>query len=137
ALLAQARGWPAAASTRNPSSPYRLLHPPAQEREDLRFEPGIAFQPGIVAPRRVRQRQYLRDAIRMAIRTPCLHRLGHAAATVASQMPSLCILADRQDELDTMQPGEEFAMPAPRAFTARRQIAACIIETWKAEPHRH
>src|SRR5690606_8665009 len=45
--------------------------------------------------------------------------------------------ADRQDELDTMQPGEEFAMPAPRAFTARRQIAACIIETWKAEPHRH
>ncbi|WP_435575248.1 uracil-DNA glycosylase family protein [Burkholderia cenocepacia] len=91
----------------------------------------MVLEPGLVARRRMRQRQDGR-----AVVAPGLHGIGQRRLARAAQEMPLRVLADQQREPDRRQFGQQPVDPQGRAFGARRVVAARAAAR-VAEAHRH
>src|SRR5215204_6718077 len=108
-----------------------------ERRHQLGLEPRILPEPAVVAPGRVRHRQDARAARRRDDRTPALYGRGEAGLAIWAEMPALRVSADREDQLEPRQRGEDRSAPSLGAFAPRRQIAALGVLTREARRHRN
>jgi hypothetical protein len=90
----------------------------AQQRHELLLKPGMALEPWLVAWRWVRQRKVL-----WSIFPPRLDRFSQCRFAARAEKVALCVLTDKQGQLDLRQPGQQLVEPQCCAFTAWRQIA--------------
>ncbi len=72
--------------------------------------------------------RYSRQLLTVSVR-------GAPAAT--GQVPGLSVHADGQHAFHLRHGGHQPVAPGRRAFRPRRQVAALVIKTREAEPHRH
>src|SRR5262245_10626753 len=109
----------------------------AQARQQLAFEPWVGGEPGIVAPRGVRQADpaWLLTAGEQLAPGP--HRGGHAAGGCRSQVPALRIAADGEEQLKLRHRRKQAPMPPRLAFGPRWQVAAAGIVAGKTKAHGH
>ncbi|MOA21951.1 hypothetical protein D3C78_1424730 [compost metagenome] len=73
----------------------------------------------------------------MEIAAPVLHRFGHGFAPPFTQVKSLCILADGEDQLHLRHCHHHPLAPVRRTFAPGRQVAALVVITGKTEAHGH
>ncbi len=123
---------------------HALSHKPgnfaAQDRQQVAFEPGVLFEPGIVPPGRVRQRQHFRRADfngRFEIGLPVCHGLRQRLPSSRPKVICLRILSDDEDQFDLGHFRKQLVVPEVPALLAWRQISALCIQARKAEPHRY
>ncbi len=111
-----------------------------KDRQKLRFEPRVLFEPCIVAPGRMGQRQHKRT-VRLStflkVGLPCSNGLRQRALARLTQMVSLCILPDNQDQFDLRHRCKHAIVPDFSAFRARWQIPSLGIQARETEPHRY
>ena len=100
-----------------------------QGGDQLRFEPGVTFEPVIIAPRRMRQREDIR---RMC--PPISHGICHI---FRAQVPPLRGTANEQGARHVGELFQNLRAPCLRTDWRRRQIRALGIVARKAERHRH
>src|SRR5271155_3307247 len=113
-------------------------HVGPQRRQQLEFKPGVALQPAVVPPRRMRHGHEARTVAGAIDVAPLADGFGQPGGDECrAEMPRLGVLADEQDELEIGQAMKQSLAPGLRAFAARRQVPAFGVETRKAESHRH
>jgi hypothetical protein len=107
-----------------------------QYRQQFPFEPRVAFEPRVVPPAGVRQRQDARRLRCLQNAKPVSNRLIHRLLSRRPEVPGLCKGADAHDKFNRGHQAKEPGPPGRRTLLARRQVAAMRIKPGKAEAHR-
>src|SRR5215475_8126823 len=102
----------------------------AHRRQQVLLEPRIGREPGIVAPRRMRQRDAPGRVRRGEPHLPFADGLRHALAAGRLEVPALGVASDQQHKLQLRHGGKQAAMPGGGAFAPRRQVAARCVVAW-------
>src|SRR5690349_12174774 len=102
---------------------YQYTNAPAQLRQELALEPGMALEPARVAPARMREREIARQVL-----APGVDGLAHRAPRALMQVIVNGVRADQQGQLDVRKMLEDLSVPARRAFPARREVAALHVD---------
>ena len=109
----------------------------SQERQQVRLEPRIPLQPGVVAPGWMRQRH----DDRIGRRGDLAARRRRSRSAIFAPMARDARPAHRRRRRAPAVTSGSRAMsrvtPRRRAFPARRQVGAARIQSRKAEAHRH
>ena len=104
-------------------------------RNHVAIKPGMALQPGRVAPGRVRQNddRFARDALRC--KAKALDGCRQALTPEVRQMVVAGITADQKRQIEGRASREKPIMPGFAALAARRQITTLGVQPRKAKPH--
>ncbi len=108
----------------------RAPDPRAQDRQELRLEPGMGLDPATIAWRRVRQ-----GHPRAGQRPPVAHRLGQIGAETPVEIEADREAAHQELEADHPQVGAYPPVPQGGALRTRRQVTAPATPRI-AETHR-